>query len=161
MEMPRTTDNEQSAKQPGCIPGAPTVNHRAALAYAQRLGWPVFPIHWITEAGSCSCSHPECDSPGKHPLTAQTFKEATRDEMPIRAWWSRWPQANIGIPSGAASGFDALDVDPRNGGPANPSEPEPERGKFSATVKVGKDGGAPAGIGDAAVGQTHRGRRGK
>ncbi len=66
---------------------------------------------WITEAGACSCGRPDCSSPGKHPLTKQGFKEASRDEAQIRGWWSKWPAANIGIPTGAVAGFDVLDMD--------------------------------------------------
>lgn len=132
--MTRTIDTGQVVKQPGYMAGAPTVNHRAALAYAQRLGWPVFPVYWIAEGGTCSCGRPECGSPGKHPLTAQGFKEATRDEAQIIAWWSRWPQANIGIPTGTASGFDALDVDPRHGGDGSLAELEATHGKLPETV---------------------------
>jgi hypothetical protein len=36
---------------------------------------------------------------------------ATRDETQIRDWWHRWPNALIGVPTGRASGFVALDVD--------------------------------------------------
>jgi hypothetical protein len=32
--------------------------------------------------------------------------------------WRRWPGPLIGTPTGAANGFDALDIDPRNGGDA-------------------------------------------
>ena len=30
--------------------------------------------------------------------------------------WKKWPNANIGVPTGKVTGFFALDVDPRNGG---------------------------------------------
>jgi putative DNA primase/helicase len=39
-----------------------------------------------------------------------------RDPGVIRRWWATWPDANVGIVTGAASGIVALDVDPRNGG---------------------------------------------
>jgi len=71
---------------------------RAALAYAARLGWPVFPLK----------------PRAKEPLTAHGHKDATLDETIIRQWWKKWPKANIGIPTGVA--FWALDVDPRHGG---------------------------------------------
>jgi hypothetical protein len=34
----------------------------------------------------------------------------------ISRWWKKWPDANIAIATGKASGFIALDVDPRHGG---------------------------------------------
>lgn len=73
-----------------------------ALQYA-RLGWPVFPLQ----------------PKGKVPdgrFAPHGFKDATRDEAVICAWWTAEPEANIGVPTGAPSGFWVLDVDPRNGG---------------------------------------------
>jgi hypothetical protein len=71
----------------------------AAIGYAQR-GWPVFPLR----------------ERGKVPLVAGGFQAATTDEKTIRVWWSRWPNANIGMPTGKASGVAAIDIDPRHGG---------------------------------------------
>lgn len=68
----------------------------AALALArQRL--PVFP----------------CDPLTKRPLTEHGFKDATQDEAQITRWWRAYPQALIGVPTGAASGLVAIDVDPK------------------------------------------------
>jgi Bifunctional DNA primase/polymerase, N-terminal len=44
------------------------------------------------------------------------FHDATDNPKEIRELWRRWPGELIGVPTGEASGFDALDVDPRNGG---------------------------------------------
>ena len=114
---------------------------QAALAYAQRLSWPVFPCHWITEAGTCSCNRPDCDSPGKHPLTGHGFKEASRDEAQIQSWWSKWPLANIGIATGAVSGFDVLDIDPRHGGDISLEDLEAQHGKLPETAEQITGGG--------------------
>lgn len=43
------------------------------------------------------------------------FHKATTDLSAIETWWGRWPDANIGIPAGAAT-FCVVDVDPENGG---------------------------------------------
>ncbi len=37
-------------------------------------------------------------------------------EASIRAWWTRWPDANIGVPTGTPSKLMVVDIDPRNGG---------------------------------------------
>lgn len=64
-----------------------------ALRYAA-AGWPVFP----------------CKPDSKEPATAHGFKDATTDPDRVRAWWRRWPDANIGIATGTP-GPDVLDVD--------------------------------------------------
>jgi hypothetical protein len=43
-------------------------------------------------------------------------KDATTEEATIRQWWTRWPDANIGIATGAVSGLVVLDIDSRHGG---------------------------------------------
>src|SRR5262245_40189065 len=80
----------------------------AAALEAARRGWPVFPLHQPVGAG-CSCGEATCSNVGKHPRTAHGFRDATTDRAQIEAWWSRWPDANIGAPTGVA--FDALDID--------------------------------------------------
>lgn len=85
----------------------------AALDYAKR-NIPVFPLHNPISSNdglTCSCADPKCESKAKHPRTAHGFKDATVDQTIIKEWWSRWPRANIGIPTGAASGFDVVDID--------------------------------------------------
>lgn len=70
----------------------------AALAYARR-GWRVVPTR------------------GKNPggyIGRGWQHKATIDEATIRAWWRRWPAANVGVVVGDS--FLALDVDPRDGG---------------------------------------------
>lgn len=119
----RTTDNAQTA------------NIRAALAYAQLLGWSVFPVNWITGAGTCSCGRLDCPSPGKHPLTEHGLKDATTDPEQIRRWWTRWPDANIAVATGAASGFDVLDIDPRHGGDISLEDLESQHGKLPETAE--------------------------
>jgi hypothetical protein len=50
---------------------------------------------------------------GKRPMTARGVHDASSDIGAIREWWSRWPDANIGI---ACLGLVVLDIDPRHGG---------------------------------------------
>ena len=91
----------------------------AALGYA-RSGWPVFPVWHPTENGGCSCpSGLDCPSPAKHPmgdLVPRGLKHATTDPDIIRAWWTRRPQANIGMATGRRSGVVVIDVDLDKGG---------------------------------------------
>jgi putative DNA primase/helicase len=88
----------------------------AALGYASR-GWAVLPLHTPPPGGlSCSCGRADCTSPGKHPRLAHGLKEASTDSAQLAAWWGRWPNANIGVVTGARSGLLVLDVDPGHGG---------------------------------------------
>jgi hypothetical protein len=86
---------------------------QAALRYARR-GWPVMPLHGIAE-GKCTCGDPVCDSPGKHPRTHHGCKDATTDETTIRQWWAQWPDANVGIATGAPSGIFMVGPDGQAG----------------------------------------------
>ena len=47
----------------------------------------------------------------KQPLTAHGFKDATCRAQQIRAWWSRWPDALVAVPTGAPSGVVIIDGD--------------------------------------------------
>jgi hypothetical protein len=91
-----------------------------ALHYAS-LGIPVFPLHFMTPGGSCSCGgpvvNPKC-KPGKHPfgsLVPHGLKDATNDKTIIRKWIAGNPY-NIGICTGEVSGFFVLDRDDKDGG---------------------------------------------
>jgi hypothetical protein len=102
----------------------------AALGYASR-GIPVLPLHYpLPHRGDlqaltgdralgpsapgtgCSCRDPGCGQPGKHPLGSLVphgVKDATCNRARVLAWWTRHPQANIGLATGYR--FDVLDVD--------------------------------------------------
>jgi hypothetical protein len=100
----------------------------AAVGYAAR-GIPVLPLQYplphrgglqpvtgdlqpaVARVG-CSCRDPGCGQPGKHPLGALVphgVNDATCNRARILAWWTRHPQANIGLATGYH--FDVLDVD--------------------------------------------------
>ncbi|MGD0290114.1 MAG: bifunctional DNA primase/polymerase [Candidatus Binataceae bacterium] len=98
---------------------------RAALAYAERFGFAVFP----------------CKPCGKEPLTPHGFKDATNGPAQIDASWKRWPSANVSIATGAASGVVVLDVDPRHGGDETLAALEAGHGKLPDAPTVLTGGG--------------------
>lgn len=112
---------------------------KAALWYAEH-GLPVFPLH-NAPGGKCSCGDLLCQKPGKHPRSVHGFKDATRDQSSITAWWKRWPDANIGIPTGAVSGLMVVDVDPRSGGQESLEELFAKHGRFPDTAEQITGGG--------------------
>lgn len=78
---------------------------RAALAYAA-AGWPVFP----TRPDDPSCPAGKgCGCKAPFPGTRGCL-DASADPDAIRAWWLRWPTANVAIATGDP-GPDVLDVD--------------------------------------------------
>lgn len=112
----------------------------AAEEYAAR-GWQVLPVHHPGPDGVCSCANGQCSSPGKHPRTARGFKDATTDLETIRAWFARWPNSNVAIRTGSASGLVVLDVDPRNGGLESLAQLIREHGQLPDTVVAATGGG--------------------
>lgn len=116
----------------------------SAAAYAEKFGWSVFPVYQITRNGVCACGKAQCKRPGKHPIGAAVphgLKDASRDPATIRKWWREYPQANIGIPTGATSGFSVLDVDVHKGGDDALFALEQEHGKLPETVMQLTGGG--------------------
>ncbi|MDP8974102.1 MAG: bifunctional DNA primase/polymerase [Actinomycetota bacterium] len=97
---------------------------KAALSYARR-GIPVFP----------------CEPGGKRPLTYNGFFDATTDIGRVKDWWDRWPDANVGVPTGKGSGLLVLDVDPRDGGPESLAALERENGPLPETARARTGGG--------------------
>ncbi len=64
----------------------------AALDYAA-AGMPVLPLA------------------GKVPRNRGGLTSASSDVLVVSEWWQRWPDANVGIVTGPASGYAVLDVD--------------------------------------------------
>ena len=52
-----------------------------------------------------------CKPAEKRPLTEHGFHDATADAEQVNRWWARWPEANIGMPTGCASGLEVVDID--------------------------------------------------
>jgi hypothetical protein len=126
--------------QPGSQQSSAELKLKSAVRCAER-GWHVIPLTWI-EGGDCSCSAPDCSSPGKHPLTTHGVKDASNDKAVIRAWWRMNPQANVGIVTGAQSGITVLDIDPRHGGRESLRALEEQYGPLpqGPCVQTGGDG---------------------
>ena len=114
----------------------------AALIYAGR-GWEVFPCHSPAKGpGSCTCCRADCSSPAKHPRVSGGLNSATRDEDVIRRWWGNWPNANVAIRTGAASGLVVIDVDPPHGGDRSLDALLSDNGQLPAcrTIRTGSGG---------------------
>jgi putative DNA primase/helicase len=109
-------------------------NKKRALMYA-RLGLHVLPLHTILD-GHCSCgSGVDCAHPGKHPRTPNGVKDATTDRKTIKAWWNKWPDANIGIATGRSSDIFVIDVD-GDVGKSSLERLQAEHGRLPKTVTV-------------------------
>jgi hypothetical protein len=108
----------------------------AALAYTRR-SIPVFPLHSVDSRGHCSCGGPEVNpkcKPGKHPHTKRGHLDASTDPARICQWWRRWPNANIGIPTGKRSRLLTLDVDTYNWGAGSLETLENEHAELPETT---------------------------
>ena len=66
----------------------------AALALAERFRLPVFPV-----------------AASKAPTCPHGFRDATAEPDAIRDLWRRYPGPLVGVPTGAATGLDVLDID--------------------------------------------------
>jgi len=89
------------------MPKEPNILLAAALTYAD-LGYAVFP----------------CAPGGKVPLTEHGFHDATADPERIEQWWSRQPDANIGMPT---QGMIVIDADVIDGQPNPWLDAEPDK----------------------------------
>jgi len=76
------------------------------------VGLRVIPLYEVTDGLACTCWRREqCKQPGKHPRVDVWQEKATTDEATIRAWWTQWPNAGLGMATGRASGVWVLDLD--------------------------------------------------
>lgn len=108
-------------------------------------GWPVFPCRSKVEPvvrGGVE----QFDDNGepivnleKTPYTRHGFKDASTNPQNVNMWWSQYPDAAVGIPTGAKIGAFVLDVDNKPGG-ANGfewiAEMEAEHGPLPETLRV-------------------------
>lgn len=94
-----------------------------AIKYAE-MGLAVFPVR-----------------PNKSPYTPHGCKDAKTDLRAIKHWWSKWPDANIGIATGSKSGGIVvidIDIDENKGvyGDESLKEWEAEHGELPETWRA-------------------------
>lgn len=95
-----------------------------AAVMAQRLVCSIAPVEAILRLAKhvpvfpCRRSPEEVEVRGerqlrkeKSPLTEHGLRDASQDAQRIRAWWARWPDALVGVPTGSMSGLVVIDFD--------------------------------------------------
>lgn len=98
---------------------------QAALDYLGR-GWSVIPVR----------------AREKRPLVAwQDYQRERSTPSELRRWFGQWPDANLGIVTGAISQLVVLDIDPKHDGEASIAALEHEHGPLPATVEAISGGG--------------------
>lgn len=112
--------------EPTTAPGSDSIPFLpSALEYAAR-GWRVLTVY-----------------PGeKRPSMKDWPTEASSDPDAVRDLWVQRPDSNIGIATGAGSGFFVLDIDPKNGGDESLTDLCIEHGALprTRTVRTGSGG---------------------
>jgi hypothetical protein len=103
-----------------------------AVALA-KCGFAVFPVR----------SQDHGPRKAKTPLTANGFKDASRDPEQIRRWWTEHPNALIGYATGAASRAIVVDIDCKNGGLGYESleKLQEKSGRLPATLTISTPSG--------------------
>lgn len=121
---PNTAVSEEPDLQPEQAQEAPML--AAALEYAE-WGWDVFPAPPGEKKSYKSAKHSNGAKWGK-----------TRDPEQIRRDFNRWPEANIGLPTGKDNGFWVFETDTPEGhnidGEASLRKLEAEHGKLPDTL---------------------------
>lgn len=113
----------------------PSVALEQYAVYAMSIGWDPLPVYGVSPEGICVCGNgQQCKSPGKHPMQngwqAET-RLTTQDAYEFFALGTR--PTNIGLRTGARSGFWALDIDPKSGGDESLLALESQYGALPAT----------------------------
>ena len=68
---------------------------QTALYYAENYKWSVFPVN----------------GKNKKPYTPHGCKDAKRDPGAIKSWWTKHPDAAIGVATGSMSNLIVIDED--------------------------------------------------
>jgi hypothetical protein len=104
----------------------PMATMNEAIRDYVRRGWSIIPIR-----------------PGdKRPLVRwEEFQHRHPDEAEVNGWFRTWPDAGIGVVTGAISGLVVIDVDLRHGGDVGLKDLEREHGRMPTTVECRTGGG--------------------
>lgn len=78
-------------------------------------GLSIFPVHGIDDSGQCTCGDSACTNKGKHPATANGFKDATNNIDDLLTLWAGRKHLNVGIATGEKSGIFVIDIDSAEG----------------------------------------------
>ena len=89
----------------------------SALMLAEEHGLPVFPVKLVPRSDGKT---------DKIPLTAHGLLDASSNIERISQWWTTWPDAVVGVPTGRKTNIFLLDIDPderRRAGKAGGRDP--------------------------------------
>lgn len=119
MEVGQTEDTSQRERA-SQYPDAAWTEKRAAHWYGER-GFKVFPV-----------------GADKLPLIKEWPKTASSDPAQIDRWWSKFPNANIGVLCGPASNLAVIDIDVKGGakGAESAAALEDEHGPYASGLMV-------------------------
>lgn len=120
-----SADSVGQKGMPSSTKGLPETPEQWSLAYLKR-GWSVIPVH----RGE------------KHPMVRWAEYQTRcpkRDE--VQTWYTRQPDANVGIVTGSVSGIVVLDVDAGHGGDESLQSLERRHGTLQPTVTAITGGG--------------------
>lgn len=124
--------------------GITTTVYDAALMYVRR-GWPVIAVHGQRD-GVCTCGESPCGrdnrNAGKHPVRAGWQRGGlTSTADAYAAFCEEGPDWNVGILTGAPSGFFVVDVDAEAGGLESLADLERSHGPLPETLTFATGGG--------------------
>jgi hypothetical protein len=106
---------------------------RSARGY-MRAGFPVLPLHGVTDHGDCTCGNgADCTSPGKHPYAKAAphgLESASTDPAEVDAWLAAGWRGNLGM---RLDGHLVFDLDDWSSGDADFAELKRQFGDLPAT----------------------------
>lgn len=108
---------------------------RCAEYYADRMKWPVFPLHPIRPDGRCSgCGGEQCA--GKHPIPTQWTRTIASASAARASWRPNLGARGIGLPCGPKAGVWVLDVDVGTGGLETLADLQAKHGQLPRTPRA-------------------------
>ena len=72
---------------------------KAAIAYREKLGWCIIPVR----------------KDKKPYIQWQQYVHILPTLKEIEAWWTKWPDANLGLVTGKISNITVIDIDEKKG----------------------------------------------